>query len=70
MSKTIRSFAKKNKREYVTPEDVTASIDSGRDITLVQQELLEIIGGFHSLGTEGTSCCAFVAARAGRMRKT
>lgn len=65
MSKTIFQLAEAQGRDYITPEDVVASIRSGRSIHLVRVDVLRVIGRQPVKGkwwgAEDQSCCAFCA---------
>lgn len=70
---TIRKFADRARRLYITPEDVAAALRSGRTAALVRKEFCQILGGRAyqrpdgsrgPYGVEDAGCCAFVAGRA------
>ena len=67
---SIIVIAKKNKRDYVSPEDVTKAIQNTGyttdGIVRVRLELLEILGRQTGYGVEDASLCAYIAWRGDR----
>lgn len=57
---SVFDVAKAAGRDYITPEDVSAALDSGADVNVVRLDVLEAIGGPRR-GAEDKSLCAFVA---------
>jgi hypothetical protein len=49
-------------RDYITPEDISAAIDAGADLTELRLEVLVALG---RRCCEDWSLCAFVAAEGG-----
>lgn len=61
MSKSAVAIAEQEGRDYITPEDIQKAIDAGAERAVLQQEVLEVLGG--KMGAEDHSLCAFIAAR-------
>lgn len=59
---TVFEIATKSGRRYITPEDVTASLESGCPVDLVRIDVLYAIGGTRGFGVEDARLTAFVAA--------
>jgi hypothetical protein len=57
----LEDIAKRNGRDYITPEDVDKATRSFPR-SVVQWHLLAAIGKRHSVGVEDYSLCCFVAS--------
>lgn len=64
----IIEIAKKNKRNYITPEDVIDALKDN-DTTKVRYDLLEVLGKQTGFGVEDYGLCAFNAWAYGLPRK-
>ena len=51
-------YAERDKRDYITPEDIGDAIDDGIERTVLWGEVLEALGDKR---VEDWSCCALVA---------
>jgi hypothetical protein len=57
----IVEIARKDGREYITPEDVGEAFKRHpNDLHVVRIDLLEILGGHARFGVEDRALCAFV----------
>jgi hypothetical protein len=61
-TKTVFELADAAKRHYITPEDVTAALESGATAESVRLNVLQVIGKMSKYGIEDSSLCAFNAA--------
>lgn len=66
MAKGVTEIASENGRNYITPEDVRAAMESGVPMADVRYEVMSVIGkravGGKWFGAEDASLCAFVAS--------
>ncbi len=58
---SVIEVAKKHQRNYITPEDVTETLESNVPDSKVQKDVLEVLGNIINFGVEDSSLCAFVA---------
>jgi predicted ATP-dependent protease len=59
---SIIEIAQKNKRDYITPEDVSEALKLSRfSSNKVRLEVLEVLGEITGFGVEDPGLCAFVA---------
>lgn len=56
----VMEIARKDGRDYITPEDVTDAFKDN-EVEVVRLAVLEVLG--NKMGAEDSSCCAFVAWR-------
>lgn len=66
---SIFAIAKAKGREYITPEDVTDSFDSGYPAERVRMDVLRTLGRVSGFGAEDESLCAFVASKGPKRRR-
>ena len=57
----LEAIAKKNERDYITPEDIQDAIDGDAPKIEIWDELLAILGKQRGLGAEDASLCCFLA---------
>lgn len=58
---TVIEIAKKHRRNYITPEDVTEALESDVSDSKIQRDVLEVLGNTAGFGAEDSSLCAFIA---------
>lgn len=63
MTDTPIEIARKDGRDYITPEDVQASINSGCNRDVLWREVLRVIGKQEGMGCEDVGLTAFVATK-------
>ena len=56
----LKEIARKDGRDYITPEDVGEAMES-HPAASVQWHLLAAFGGRHDVGVEDARLCAFIA---------
>lgn len=66
--KSVFEIADAKGRDYITPEDVTAALESGWSADLVRIDVLRAIAGGTNYGVEDASLTAFLAAEGLRPR--
>ena len=57
---SVTRFAKKAKREYITPEDIEAALKVS-SVDRVRSDVLAVLGGITDYGAEDSRLCAFIA---------
>jgi hypothetical protein len=63
---SLAAIAVRERRNYITPEDVSELLDGPTLPVKVMRDLLEIIGKRTDFGVEDAGLCAFIAWKGGR----
>lgn len=61
----ITEIAKKHGRDYITPEDVSETINRYPNINNIRLDVLEVLGKQTGFGAEDPGLCAFIAWKGG-----